>query len=405
VRFKSTTLAYYRRILCGFFTFVCLINQPIKAAIYCVLESRLDYIKELDEYFKLFVSIFNIFKTERITVLKRRLNSFENSQFIGALVAMVIWRIYLTLYCWCVWKIIFSEQKFLQKIDTPDEIHVALAPLRDVCIDNIDFSRPSGDDDTSETFNDRSSLASFSLCFFQDVFELEYDRDTNTVSEFSSIGKFQSSQSLTEDNQVYISEDANCLADTKSLTNTIVKVDIECCSTTYSLFASSSASKSTTPYSHGRQGTIFPTSRKHPNLQSRDGAHRRVDAFIANVVNVESCTYNLVVCSDLVCSSTNEENEGKYSNNSHRIERVTQPTDEGASTLNKDISISPESQRNLKDRVKDVFYHAYYSYMFHAYPEVRFAYFFACPVLYLNPLCISTRLGRAKTCELCGRTF
>jgi hypothetical protein len=303
-----------------------------------------------------------------------------------------------------VWKIIFSEQKFLQKIDTPDEIHAALSPLRDVCIDNIDFSRPS-DDEGSEILKDRSSSVLFSLCFFQDVFELEYDRDTNFVSEFSSIGKYQSSQSLAEDHQVYISEEANCLTDIKNFTNTVVKVDIECCSATYSLFASSLVSKSTTPYSHGRQGTIFPSSRKHPKLQSEDGVHRRVDAFIANIANVESCTYNLVVCSDLVCASTNDENEQKYSNDSHRIERVTQSIDEGTSTSNQDISISPESQRNLKDRVKDVFYHAYYSYMYHAYPEVRFAYSFGYHMRSLNLLCISILLGRAKTGELCGWAF
>lgn len=230
---------------------------------------------------------------------------------------MLLWRCYVVL-CFLLFLYAFnSERPVPFELTAVEDIKSALVALEGTCLD-------SGLQDGKVTFV---------LCYAQSFSKIVFDDSGYRVLAHNVLGDFRSEES-TADMHVFKSSDRSCSRDGASDNHSQAIVQFECC-----------------PESAGSGGShfLFPMA-KSENQTSVSG-----NTFISQLTQVEPCDFRVVVCSTLLCSG------GK----SKSIDEHTMKQTRAESLL-----LSIDEQNRLKDRAKDIFYHAYRAYLNNAFPEV-----------------------------------
>jgi hypothetical protein len=230
----------------------------------------------------------------------------------------LLWKCYLLIYCCLIWFVLLAETS-QDKFDSDDDLRRALLPLNKVCIEN----------------SNQQIIPFYLLCFYRSIFQINYDFKSNAVTETNVLGHFKAEESHGA-TQVYYSPDRNCQNEDGSTNSTTVMVKIECC----------------TEKNAGKDGTVLPKYRS-----SITAAASTAKATIQSVNQIDSCFYQVQVCSDLICSD-------KRVQMSNLEQTESKPKKEGP------YEISKQDQLDLKTRSKEMFYHAYRSYMDNAFPMV-----------------------------------
>lgn len=228
-----------------------------------------------------------------------------------------LWRCYVVLCSIFVWQVLFAENAHLRdKLDSEEKVRQALTPLNKVCIEN------SG----------QQIIPFYLLCFYRSVFQINYDFKSNAVTETNVLGHYNENES-SGSVQVYYSPDENCKNDDLSVNSTKVTVKIECC------------------VENNDEKSI-------PSVSGLTGAARNSKAYISTVSQYDACHYHIMVCSPLICAD-----QTMFQTD---IAVVHPPVTRKELVFD----VSKEDQEDLKNRTKEMFLHAYHSYMENAFPHV-----------------------------------
>jgi hypothetical protein len=352
------------------------------------------------------------------------------------MIIMILWWIYIILYCFCVFQFLFTEQSQLnhvpkpEKITSYDKIQVVLQELTKVCIEN----------------SVQHTIPFYLLCFYRSIFAISYDFSSNIVTETNIIGYYSEKDTSSLDYQVYVSSEANCIANNTLLqqnaqnysnlylqtsngslipytpkehfstvnssghssllpvyNHTTIIVRMECCSFDYSSFSAhnshedssseiddGSSSVSSSPSLASTSSAFSYHSSSSSSLHSSDPKK----ASIQSVTSPSSCYFEMVVCSPLLCINPEEDEDtvttegasttaqsdinGKESSKQEKSDDQSPPAQDEDEEDNdeedeieqetEDYNMSVSQQALLKQRVKDIFYHAYNAYMENAFP-------------------------------------
>ncbi len=290
--------------------------------------------------------------TEHLQYQQQRRVSTHYIRTILTMIRMYLWHSYIILCFFLTIRAIFSERDDHQKLPLT-QIDTALLPLKDLCL---------------YASMGRDARVMYILCHERDFSKIEFsDRDGpggiqhQRIEQRQSIGKVYNREESQPDYHVYNSiSDSDvpvCVRDDgKEYNQSKVFVDIDCCNP-----GTIAAGES-----HG----IF----HYPNSPSSDYSPIGIldeiakDTYISNIAIVEPCHYHLSICSTLVCASREKE-----------IERMTKAEEDVRADVQEDniteelgdeMFVTKQEQVELMERSKEVFYHAYHSYIDHAYPEV-----------------------------------
>jgi hypothetical protein len=268
---------------------------------------------------------------------------------ISSLIMTLLWKCYLLIY-WCLTcYVLLAETATQDKSDSDDDLRRALLPLNKVCIEN----------------SNQQIIPFYLLCFYRSIFQINYDFKSNAVTETNVLGHFKAEESRGA-TQVYYSPDRNCQNEDGSSNSTTVMVKIECC----------------TEKNAEKEGTVLPKYRSSITASSSTAK-----ATIQSVNQIDSCLYQVQVCSDLICSDK-------------RVQMSNLEQTQSKSKKEGPYEISKQDQLDLKTRSKEMFYHAYRSYMDNAFPMVILFLFFNLSFLLLTHF-----LGRTETSELRRRAI
>ncbi len=175
---------------------------------------------------------------------------------------------------------------------------------------------------------------SYILCYKDNIKQVHIHPETKNIEEEHEIGKYvaQLSSKLIH---TYQSSTASCMSSNKKVKRTM-KVHFKCCD-----------HATTATYKHSDTSTTL------------DHNYR---TFIEVVYEPVPCSYVMQVCSDILCSSK----KVLTSPGKHQFNFTTGEMD----NINSESYVSPKHQLELRERVRNMFFHGYHSYMDHAFPEV-----------------------------------
>lgn len=245
---------------------------------------------------------------------------------------MMLWYIYNLLWFSCLLKVFISEQQTTQsqyghKIEDYDELQASLRLLDNTCID-------SGHLDSTSPY--------MMLCFFRSILSVRSDVTGNFVSASSNpiVGTYSPENTQSIDKQIYITNRTNCISSNQSQ----VVVALECCSDIPSA------------------QSPFLSQISRPSMKAPlHTPSKELDTYIASFHSVDPCKIDVVVCTSLICARDDLPSNISDANQDESV----------ASSVSELPFLTKMQQEKLKERTKEIFYHAYDSYMQNAYPAVR----------------------------------
>lgn len=233
------------------------------------------------------------------------------------------------------------------------------------------------------SYRPKNEWWSYQWCYKDNIEQQHFDRHPLIPQVVNDVGDFVeevSSDDRQTFSQTYQHSEPNCQAKgSDELTRRSATVAVKCCLV------------------------------DHSNKKRRLKGDTKHGTFIEKVEESSPCNYLLSVCSELVCSSEMKESVRRQLERSapkdivytveepHTQSKVRQGTLKSTAAAPPDKErdshyhdkaessvasiqysftsansqpVSRAEQEQLKDRVKDMFYHGYNSYMDHAYPEV-----------------------------------
>jgi hypothetical protein len=249
---------------------------------------------------------------------------------------MVLWYIYNLLWLCCLLKVLLSEQQTSQpqygrKIEDYNELQASLRLLDNTCID-------SGHLDATSPY--------MMLCFFRSILSARSEMTGNFVTPISNpiIGSYSHENTHSVDRQIYLANRTNCMSSNQSQ----IVVALECCSDTPS-----------------KQSPVLSQVSMPSIKSSLQNPSKELDTYIASFQSADPCKIDVVVCTSLVCARDDHQEQTIPSNISETKKQEPLAKDSEVPYMSK------LKQTKLKERTKEIFYHAYDSYMQNAYPSVR----------------------------------
>jgi hypothetical protein len=247
-----------------------------------------------------------------------------------------------------------------------DEALESLIPLENKCFDTLDVPE----------------WWSYVWCYRMHVNQVNYDYKLKKVASMSRLGDFMEEESSV-DHQIFRNIEADCLADSGEYLYRYVEVTLICCD--------------------GMEGHKPGSPQHNQQLKKQNEL-----AFIESVVEPTPCSYYLRVCTNLICSNSNSNGVfsskpiqpppvivpiQKLNQNSllqkkikSKMESLREKDKENIKlkTKKNNIAVSSselknqdniklniltkEKQLKLVEKVKEMFYHGYNSYMDNAFP-------------------------------------
>ena len=230
-------------------------------------------------------------------------------------------------------------------------------------------------------YRPKSEWWAYQWCFKDKIEQHHYERHQIIPAAINAVGEFKG-ETVTESDsvtQTYQHKLADCqIEGSEEKVRRTATVNIYCCMVDHS----------------------SPSNKKR--LSKSDNKH---GTFIEHVEETTPCNYLLKVCSELICTEEMKENiQKQMERNQQHTKQTNHQTGKGKShskaqkgnlqekanpppaeesilptkpnfqysfTAENNGPVSREEQKELKNRVKDMFYHGYNSYMDNAYPEVR----------------------------------
>lgn len=251
---------------------------------------------------------------------------------------LALWHIYLAFMVVLFWDTFSATTDDSMKLESIYDIQIASAKLNSTCV---------------ESSIDRLST-NFAICFFNGIILNHYEADIadEPFPTSYSTWAFATNDSV-GDVQVF-KRGESCEEDGTHTNETTVTVNVECC-------------KSHKTNQHNDIRSLLPSTRHNASWMEPNPLLQE-PITIKEVVN-RPCETQITVCTAIMCkrpplsiAPLNEDEILPVKNMSRQELLATLP-------VSQNLILSHHEQLKLRDKAKEIFYHAYFSYMKHAMPK------------------------------------
>lgn len=267
---------------------------------------------------------------------------------------LISWYGYVALVSFFMWQTLSSQNHGLEeKLAEEEGLNLAMMTMRNRCIE-------TGIDEY---------FSNFAVCFFKGVILNQYESKQSTLPIETRFWKFDTVES-SPDNQVFVNTET-CEDDGHHYNMSRVIVKVECCNAHHVSGDEVLFSLPHTLYS-SIEDPLLPWNGKVGARQPSSSVSG--DMLVRQVTN-QACETFVTLCYSSVCKASHVNNatlSGKASSQSSSMFPLANEIEEDVdTTVMLNNNMSPEEQRQHLEKVKEVFYHAYDSYMTHAFPKVK----------------------------------
>eukprot|EP01039_Chlorochromonas_danica_P003603 gene3603-3946_t len=256
---------------------------------------------------------------------------------------MILWIFYVSLFCLLFGSIMLSDTGYLPKVADWEALNEAVLQLRESCLDVQDKSQTLSQ---TQELGERSWL----ICFGRSIQRVSYHPVSHQIRRVDRLGEYRPDLSL-PDREVYLSplpeptcaipppEEGQREGEERHFRTEVV---VQCCPT-----ESSKTAVAAQRLTH----LLSSSSPSSPSL------------WLLRVSEPQPCLREIVVCSSSVCL------DRSIGVSAMNVSQLNQERRGRKETGRKIEIISELEQESLKNRTLRMFYHAYDSYMTHAFPQ------------------------------------
>lgn len=257
---------------------------------------------------------------------------------------MILWIFYVSLFCLLFGSIMLSDPGYLPKVADWEALNEAVQQLRESCLDVPDKGQSLSQ---AQELGERSWF----ICFGRSIQRVSYHPASRQIRRVDRLGEYRPDLSL-PDREVYLSPlpEPTCAITPpeegrreEGGQHFRTEVVVQCCPA-----ESSKNAVATQRLTHLLSSTS-------PSLSS----------WLLRVSEPQPCLREIVVCAHSVCL---DRSMGISAMNVSQLNQVSRRR-RRKETGRKIEILSELEQENLKNRTLRMFYHAYDSYMIHAFPQ------------------------------------
>lgn len=330
------------------------------------------------------------------------------------------WLSYVTAYLFTFLSIISpSELSKANNMGRVDQSQSAVVHLNGLCVDNTRTQ----------------SWWTYTICLGVSIIQVHVDPRTKSITDRIHLGEYSISES-TDTKQVYRTVDATCESpdNPDRLVHRTTYVTISCCDVVVHMMRQSRHTPSAKYANVAQRGGAYwvpeqaaaeaaaelkaaRSSGTGPSGYRSSPSTATTEAYINSVEENTPCTYEIAICSDLVCSpggpsptgkpgagpkgtaSSGERSRGQTISTAHEdalqqfalsnegtaaslahpplLQTLAVASSKRHTEMGAEVpagaaggTVSTEEQEELRERARAMFYHGYDAYMQHAYPEV-----------------------------------